>query len=102
MTLKNSSRDTLLNWLIRSKKTAAWEGRVLIRWGVWMIFLIESCIAFYDKVAAIRNANRIVVGEKVGCKFVSKGVGDVAHNEVANGGGDSKGEEFGCVRGILV
>ncbi len=44
---------------------------------------------FYDKDAAIRNANRIVVGKKVGCEFVSKGVGDVACNE-------------GGVRGILV
>jgi len=34
MTLKNSSRDTLLNWLVRSKKTAAREGGVLVRWGV--------------------------------------------------------------------
>jgi hypothetical protein len=46
MTLKNSSRDTLLNWLVRSKKTAAREGRVLVRWGVWMNFSMESCIAF--------------------------------------------------------
>jgi hypothetical protein len=43
----------------------------------------------YDEVAAIRNANRIVVGKKVGCKFVSKGVGDVARDEALNGGGDS-------------
>ena len=56
----------------------------------------------YDEVAAIRNANRIVVGEKVGCKFVSKGVGDVARDEATNGGGDSKGAKFGGVRGIFV
>jgi len=56
----------------------------------------------YDKVAAIRNANCIVVGEKVGCKFVSKGVGDVARDEATNGGGDSKGAKFGGVRGIFV
>mgnify|MGYP006154942619 FL=1 len=56
----------------------------------------------YDKVAAIRNANCIVVGEKVGCKFVSKGVGDVARDESTNGGGDSKGAKFGGVRGIFV
>ena len=57
----------------------------------------------YDKVAAIRNADRVVVGKKVGCKFVStKGVGDVACNEATNGGGDSKGAKFGGVCGILV
>ena len=56
----------------------------------------------YDEVAAIRNANRIVVEEKVGCEFVSKGVSDVAHDEATNGGGDSKGAKFGDVRGILV
>jgi hypothetical protein len=56
----------------------------------------------YDEVAAIRNANRIVVGEKVGCKFVSKGVGNVARDEATNGGGDSKGAKFGGVRGIFV
>ncbi len=50
MTLKNSSQDTLLNWLVRSKKTAAWEGRVFVRWGVWMNFSIESCIAFMTKL----------------------------------------------------
>jgi len=38
ITLKNSSQDTLLNWLVRSKKTAAREGRVLVCWGVWMNF----------------------------------------------------------------
>ncbi len=56
----------------------------------------------YDKVAAIRNANRIVVGKNVGCKFASKGVGNVACDEAMNGGGDSKGAKFGGVRGILV
>jgi hypothetical protein len=56
----------------------------------------------YDKVAAIRNANCIVVGEMVGCKFVSKGVGDVARDEATSGGGDSKGAKFGGVRGIFV
>ena len=88
MTLKNSSQDTLLNWLVRSKKMAAREGRVLVRWGVWMNFSMESC--------------RIVVGEKVRCEFVLKGVGDVARDEATNRGGDSKGAKFGGVRGILV
>ena len=55
-----------------------------------------------DKIAAIRNANRIVVWEKVGSEFVSKGVGDVARDEATNGGGDSKGAKFGGVRGTLV
>ena len=57
---------------------------------------------FYDEIVAIRNANRIVVGEKVGCEFVSKGVGNVARDEATNGGGDSKWAKFGGVRGILV
>ena len=30
MTLKKASRDTLLNWLVRSKKTPAREGRVFL------------------------------------------------------------------------
>ena len=30
MTLKNSSRDALLNWLVRSKKTATRVSRVLV------------------------------------------------------------------------
>jgi hypothetical protein len=56
----------------------------------------------YDKVAAIRNANHIVVEEKVGCEFVLKGVGDMARDEATNGGGDSKGVESGGVRRIFV
>ena len=56
----------------------------------------------YDKVASIRNADRVVVGKKVGCKCVSKGVGDVARDEATNGGGDSKGAKFGGVHGIFV
>ncbi len=50
MTLKNSLQDSLLKWLVRSKKTAAREGRVLVCWGVWMNFLIESCITFTTKL----------------------------------------------------
>ncbi len=56
----------------------------------------------YNKVAAVRNANRIVEGEKVGCKFVSKGVGGVACDEAADGGRVSKGTKFGGIRGIFV
>jgi hypothetical protein len=32
MTLKNASRETLLNWLVRSKRTAAREGRMPVDW----------------------------------------------------------------------
>ena len=55
-----------------------------------------------NEVASIRNANCIVVWEKVGCEFVSKGVGNVARDEATNGGGESKWAKFGGVRGILV
>ncbi len=56
----------------------------------------------YDKVAAVRNANRIVEGEKVGCEFVLNRVGDVARDEAADGGRDSKETKFGGIRGIFV
>ncbi len=57
----------------------------------------------YYKVAVVRNASRIIEGEKrVGCEFVSKGVGNVARNEAADGGRDSKGTKFGGIRGIFV
>ncbi len=65
-------------------------------------FINGELHCLYDKVAAIRNANRIVVGEKGRCEFVLKGVGNVACDEATNGGGDFKGAKFGGVRGILV
>ena len=49
MTLKNSSRETLLNWFVRSKKTAARVGSLFVRWGWSINFSIESCIAFTTK-----------------------------------------------------
>ena len=44
MTLKNASRETLLNWLVRSKKTAAREGRVSVDWGREIYFSTCTCI----------------------------------------------------------
>ena len=32
-TLNNTAQETLLNWLVRSKKTAAREGRMSVDWG---------------------------------------------------------------------
>ncbi len=50
ITLKNSLRETLLNWFVRSKKTAARVGgSLLVRWGWSINFSIESCIAFTTK-----------------------------------------------------
>jgi hypothetical protein len=49
MTLKNSSRETLLNWFVRSKKTAARVDSLLVRWGRSINFSIKSCIAFTTK-----------------------------------------------------
>jgi hypothetical protein len=40
---------TLLNWFVRSKKTAARVGSLLVRWGRSINFPIESCIAFTTK-----------------------------------------------------
>jgi hypothetical protein len=57
-------------------------------------FFDRKLHCLYNEVATVRNANHIVVGEKVGCKFVSKGVGDVAHDEAADGSGDSKGAKW--------
>ena len=45
MTLKNSEWETELNWLVRSKKTAARVGGRCACWGALMNFLIASCIA---------------------------------------------------------
>ena len=50
MTLKNSSRETLLNCFVRSKKTAACVGSSLVRWGRSINVSIESCIAFTTKL----------------------------------------------------
>ena len=55
-----------------------------------------------DEVAAVRDANRIVVGEEVRGEFVAEGVGDVACDDAANCGGDTKRAEFGGVHGIFV
>ncbi len=49
MTLKNSERETELNWLVRSKKTAARVGDWFVNWGASMNFLIASCIALMMK-----------------------------------------------------
>ncbi len=38
----------------------------------------------------------------MGCEFVSKGVGNLARDEAADGGGDSKGAKVGGNHGILV
>ncbi len=65
-------------------------------------FFNKELHPLFDKVAAVRDSNRIVVEEEVGCKFVSKGVGDVACNEAADGGRDSKVTKFGGIRGIFV
>ena len=50
ITLKNSSCETLLNWLVRSKKMAARVGSLLEHWGQLISFSIESCIAFTTKL----------------------------------------------------
>ncbi len=49
MTLKNFERETELNWLVRSKKTAAWVSDWFVHWGASMNFLIASCIALTTK-----------------------------------------------------
>ena len=49
MTFLNSSRATLLNWFVKSKKIAARVGRRLDCWGLLMYFSMESCIAFTTK-----------------------------------------------------
>ena len=46
MTLKNASRETLLNWLVRSKKIAAREGRMSFDWGREIYFSTCNCIVF--------------------------------------------------------
>jgi hypothetical protein len=45
MMLKNLERETELNWLVRSKKTAARVGEQCAHWGALINFLIASCIA---------------------------------------------------------
>ncbi len=49
MTSKKASRDMLLNWLVRSKKTAARVGRLPVDSGVEMYFSILSCMALTMK-----------------------------------------------------
>ena len=49
MTFLNSSRATLFNWFVKSKKIAAHVGRRLVCWGLSIYFLMESCIAFTMK-----------------------------------------------------
>ena len=49
MTLKKASRDTLLNWLVRSKKTPAREGKVFLDWGSVMYFSTSNCIVLMMK-----------------------------------------------------
>ena len=44
MSLKNSEQETGLNWLVRSKKTAARVGDWCAHWGTLMNFSIASCI----------------------------------------------------------
>ncbi len=44
ITLKKAWRETLLNWLVRLKKMAAWDGRLLVDWGKVMNFLTWSCM----------------------------------------------------------
>jgi len=44
MTLKNASWETLLNWLVRSKKTATREGGMPVDWGREIYFSTCSCI----------------------------------------------------------
>ncbi len=49
MTFLNSSRATLLNWFVKSKKIAARVGRRLVCWGMPIYLSMESCIAFTTK-----------------------------------------------------
>ncbi len=49
ITLKNLEREMELNWLVRSKKTAARVGDWFVCWGASMNFLIASCIALTMK-----------------------------------------------------
>ena len=49
MTLKKASRDTLLNWLVRSKKTPVREGRLSLDWGSVIYFSTSNCIVLIMK-----------------------------------------------------
>ena len=49
ITFVNSSRDTLLNWFVRSKKIAARVGDFPDCCGWSMYFSIASCIALITK-----------------------------------------------------
>ena len=45
MTLKKASRETLLNWLVRSKKTATQEGRMPVDCGreIYLPLVVALC-----------------------------------------------------------
>ncbi len=101
MTLKNLEWERELNWLVRSKKTAARVGDWCACWGASINFLIASCIAL-TTMSPIRNAAGIIIGEEVGCKFLLETFGGVSGNESLYGCGDAKWAEFGVVVGVFV
>jgi len=49
MTLKKASLDTLLSWLVRSRKTPAHEGGVFLDWESVIYFSTANCIVLMMK-----------------------------------------------------
>jgi hypothetical protein len=109
MTLKNASRETLLTWLVRSKRTAAREGRMPVDWGreiyIFPLVVFEfSCVD--DKVCSIWGSNGIFEGDHVTGKLFVEGVGDMAGDQAADGGrrmavGMPSGQSFDFSSGSL-
>ena len=59
-----SSRETLLNWFVRSKNTAARVGSLLVHWVRSINFLIESCIAFTRKLLPLGTPTAYLYGRR--------------------------------------
>ena len=92
MTFLNSSCETLLNWLVKSKnKYSSTCGKVTGLLGVVNIFINGKLHGFHHKVRTIWNANSIIVGKEVVGKFLSKCACNVAGNDTPDHSWDSEG-----------